>query len=212
MKTRILPSLMAKSQQELDADLKKLKGIVKELHIDVVDGKFAPNKTFQFEFKLTNNFSYNAHLMVNEPQKWIKKHADKVQTIIFHPEVVDNPELIIKIIKTKHKKVGLALKPETRVKLVEKYLKQIDYLLILTVHPGFYGAKFLSAPLQKISKAKQINPKLKVIVDGGMNPKIIGKVVRAGADLFVSGSYTTKAEHPLERIKTLEKEIKRIKK
>jgi len=194
---------MAKNQKELDFDLKKLKGIVKELHLDVVDGKFAKNKAMDFEFKLKKDFSYNVHLMVNHPETWINKQGRKVDTIIFHPEVVDNIEELIKKIKQKKKKVGLALKPETKVKEVKDYLLNLDYILILTVHPGFYGAKFLSAPLRKIKKIKKINPKIKVIVDGGMNPKTIRKAVKSGGDYFVSGSYVTKADNPKERIKSL---------
>ena len=102
----------------------------------------------------------------------------------------------------------MALKPETKVKEVKDFLKDVDYVLILTVHPGFYGAKFLSAPLKKIKQIKKINPKIKIIVDGGMDPKTIKKAVKAGADLFVSGSYVTKAENPKERIKILLSSLK----
>ena len=146
--------------------------------------------------------------MVNHPETWMNKHGKKVKTIIFHPEVVDGVGKLIYKIKQKKKKVGLALKPETKVKEVKDYLLNLDYVLILTVHPGFYGAKFLSAPLRKIKKIKKINPKIKVIVDGGMNPKTIKKAVNAGADCFVSGSYVTKAENPKERIKSLLNSIK----
>ena len=203
MRQKILPSVMAKNQKELDLDLKKLKGVVKELHLDVVDGKFAKNKAMNFDFRLKNDFNYNVHLMVNHPSKWIKKCLKKnIKTIIVHPEVIDGLGKFIYEIKQKKKKVGLALKPETKVKEIKDYLLDLDYVLVLTVHPGFYGAKFLSAPLKKI------NPKLKVIVDGGMNPKTIKKAVKAGADFFVSGSYVTKAENPKERIKGLMNSVK----
>ena len=208
MRPKIFPSIMAKNQKELDLDLQKLKGIVKELHLDVVDGKFAKNKAMDFDFKLKREFSYNVHLMVNHPETWIDKQGKKVNTIIFHPEVVDNIDELIKKIKQKKKKVGLALKPETKVKEIKDYLKSVDYVLILTVHPGFYGAKFLSAPLRKIKQIKKINPKIKVIVDGGMNPKTIQKAVKAGGDYFVSGSFVTKAENPREKIKSLMNSIK----
>ena len=209
MKQKILPSIMAKNQKELDLDLKKLKGIVKELHLDVVDGKFAKNKAMNFDFRLKRNFSYNVHLMVKDTEKWVDKCLKKnVQTIIIHPEVVDDlDELVVKI-KSKKRKVGFALKPETKVKEIKDYLSQLEYVLILTVHPGFYGAKFLSAPLRKIKQIKKINPKIKVIVDGGMNPKTINKAVKAGGDYFVSGSYVTKADNPKERIKSLLSSLK----
>jgi ribulose-phosphate 3-epimerase len=209
MKQKILPSIMAKNQKELDLDFKKLKGIVKELHLDVVDGKFAKNKAMSFNFKLKKDFSYNIHLMVKDTKKWVNLCLKKnIQTIIIHPEVADDLNALIKKIKEKKRKVGLALKPETKVKEVKDFLKDVDYVLILTVHPGFYGAKFLSAPLKKIKQIKKINPKIKIIVDGGMDPKTIKKAVKAGADLFVSGSYVTKAENPKERIKILLSSLK----
>ncbi len=208
MKQKIFPSIMAKNQKELDLDLKKLKGVVKELHLDVVDGKFAKNKAMSFKFRLNNDFNYNVHLMINRPGTWIDKYGKKVNTIIIHPEVVDDLDGLIKKIKNKKKKVGFALKPETKIKEIKGYLSKIDYVLILTVHPGFYGAKFLSVPLKKIKQIKKINPKIKVIVDGGMNLKTIKKAVKAGGDLFVSGSFVTKADDPRERIKSLMNSIK----
>ncbi len=203
MKQLIWPSIMAKTQPELDQDFNKLKGAAKMLHLDIVDGQFAKNKTLQFPFKLSKHFHYNAHLMVKSPEKWIQKHGKKVDLIIFHPETVQNIISLIKKIKQMRKKVGLALLPKTKVQSIKPYLNQIDYVLILTVKPGFYGSKFLEKDLVKISQLKTINSKIKVIVDGGMNPKTIGKAAKKGADYFVSGSYTTKADNPKERINTL---------
>lgn len=201
----IFPSLMAKSQKELDMDFQKLKGVVKTLHLDIVDGKFAKNRTFQFPFKLSQYFQYHAHLMVKNPEKWIDKHGKKVDAVVFHPEAVKKEKIadLIKKIKDKKKQTGLALKPETEVKEIRNLLGKVDYVLILTVHPGFYGGKFLGSNLKKIRLLKKINPKIKIIVDGGMRPQTIKRAKKAGADFFVSGAYTTKAAHPKQRIKNL---------
>ena len=208
MRQKIIPSIMAKDQKELNVVLNKLKGVVKELHLDVVDGKFAKNKAMNFDFRLRREFNYNVHLMVNHPETWISKHGKKVDTIIFHPEVVDDVKALINEVRKIKKKVGLALKSETKVKEIKDYLVDLDYVLVLTVHPGFYGSKFLSAPLKKIKKIKKINPKVKVIVDGGISPKTIKKAAKAGADYFVSGSYTTKSEFPRKSIRNLLATIK----
>lgn len=207
----IFPSIMAKDQKELDRFLKKLKTVAKELHFDVSDGKFVSSRYFWFDFKLSKKFSYNVHLLIKNPAKWIENNGNKVGTIIFHPEPLRKDEIIslIKKIKSKKKKVGLALKPETRVELVKNYLNQVDFLLVLTVHPGFYGGKFLSAPLKKIREIKRINPNLKVIVDGGMNPETIKLAKKAGGDYFVSGSYTTEAEKPKEKLRLLLKALRK---
>ncbi|MEK6899721.1 MAG: hypothetical protein AABX05_01220 [Nanoarchaeota archaeon] len=199
---RIFPSVMAKDQQELDALLKNLKGVATYLHLDVADGKFVPSTSLWFPFKLSSKFKYIAHLMVKDPLLWIKKHGRKIEFCIVQAETVDVDEYV-KIMKGK--KIAFALNPETSVKVIKKHLKEIDYVLILTVQPGFYGSKYLSSPLKKIKEIKKVNPAVKVIVDGGMNPATARAAVKAGADYLVSGSFITKAEKPKERLKLLEK-------
>jgi ribulose-phosphate 3-epimerase len=208
MKQKILPSLMPKNQKELNEDFKKLKGVAKHLHLDVIDGKFAPNNTLQFPFRLSKNFQYSAHLMIKNPETWIKKHFQKIELFIPQFEEIKHKEDYIVWMKKNNKKIAFAIKPETKVKELKPYLPFTDYVLVLTVHPGFYGSKFLPKKIKKIKEIKKLNPKTKVIIDGGMNPKTIRKASKAGADFFVSGSYTTKAEYPKESIKNLLKEIK----
>ncbi len=215
MKQNILPSIMAKSQKELNKDCKHLKGTVKLLHLDVVDGKFAKNQTFNFRFKLDKKYDYFLHLMVKNPEKWIEKknvlERKSVKLITPHFEELRDIEKFITFMKNKKRKVSLAILPETKISSIKSIINELDYLLILTVHPGFYGSKFLKSDLNKIKQAKKINPNLKVIVDGGMNPDTIKLAAESGADYFVSGSYTTKAEKPADRIKMLLKSIKSVK-
>lgn len=192
---------MPKSQQELDHDLDKLKGIVKKVHLDVADGKFVDNKTFQFPFRLKKGFNYNAHLMIKKPEGWIEKNLGRIDMFIPQIEEIKNPERYIRWMKKKRKPIAFALKPETKVSSIKPYLQDIDYVLVLTVHPGFYGGKFLKAPLKKIDQIKKINPNTKIIVDGGIHPTTIH--FAKDADLFVSGSYTTKADNPKQSIKNL---------
>jgi len=204
MSQKVFPSVMVKGQQELNLMLKNLVGVAKYLHLDVADGKFVPNTSLWFPFKLSKKFKYIAHLMVKEPQKWIKKHGKKVEFCIVQAETVDIAHYV-KRTESQKKKVALALNPETKISKIKPYLKDIGYVLILTVHPGFYGAKYLKYPLKKITEIKKINPKIKIIVDGGMNLLTAQGAAKAGADYIVSGSFITKAERPKERMKLLEK-------
>ncbi len=199
---------MGKSQKEINVLFKKLEGVAKTLHLDVADGKFVPNTSLSFNFKLSKKFKYNAHLMVVYPERWIKKHGKKVDLCIVHLHALKHIDFFIEFMKKQKKKVAIALNPETKVKEIAGYLNQIDIILIMNVHPGFYGARFLSSPLRKIKKIKKLNPKIKVIVDGGMNPKTIRKAKKAGADHFVSGSYVTKANNPRKAIAELRKALK----
>ncbi|MCK4589876.1 MAG: ribulose-phosphate 3-epimerase [Nanoarchaeota archaeon] len=204
----IIPTVVSNSQKDLEKRIKKVSRYAKTLQLDVVDGQFANNKSFQFNFKLPKGLKYEAHLMVNQPEKWIEQHGKKVNKIIFHVEPVKNIPKIIKLIKSKRKKVGLALKPRTPVKKISRYLKQINQVTILTVNPGFYGSKFLPKPLEKIKQIKKINKKITVQVDGGMNPTTIPLAKRAGADTFCVGSYLQKSKDVKKSIKELKNALR----
>ena len=205
---KVFPSVMVKSQRELDAMLKNLNGVAKYLHLDVADGKFVPNTSLWFQFQLSSKFKYVAHLMAKDPEKWITKYGKRMECCIVQAETVNVADYIKKT-KQQKQKIAFALNPETKVSSLKKYLKDIDYVLILTVHPGFYGGNYLKYPLKKIKEIKTMNPKVKVIVDGGMNLKTVKDAARAGADYVVSGSFITKAEKPKERMKMMERAWKR---
>jgi len=85
------------------------------------------------------------------------------------------------------------------------FLQDVDYILILTVHPGFYGGKYLKSELKKILPIKRINPQVKVIVDGGMNPQTLPEAIKAGADYFVSGSFVVGSDNPKKALQRLTK-------
>ena len=203
---KIWPSIVVKNQVELNALLKKLRGVSKTLHLDIVDGKFAPNYSLNFNFKLSPNFNYVAHLMIKHPQQWIKRYGAKVQWYIPHLEALSDIKAYIKSQKDLKKKVALAILPETTVKTIKPFLLEIDYLLVLTVHPGFYGSKYLVRN-RKIRAIKKFNPRIKIIDDGSMNLKTIRSAKKAGADYFISGSYVSKADNPKERMKELKQSL-----
>lgn len=197
---------MAKNQQELDFLLQKYKGNFKELHLDVVDGKFAPSHSLDFSFKLSPDFIYQAHLMVKQPEKWIKKYGHLVNLCI--PQIEELPDLAhyIQTMKQNNSKIAFALKPETKVELLQPYANQIDSVLILAVHPGFYGSKFLRASLRKIAQIRKLNLKIKIIVDGGMVPQTIG--FAREVDGFVSGSYLAQAAEVKKAAQELRKALR----
>lgn len=199
---------MAKSQSELDRDLKKLKNLTSFIHLDIDDGKFVNNKVMQFKLKLPKHFQYHAHLMVNHPKPFIKKYSKQINLFIPQLETIPSIPQYIKWIKSQQKPVAFALKPETKITRLKPFLKDVDYILILTVHPGFYGALFLPKALKKISSIKKINPKIKIILDGGMNPKTIPQTKKYPIDYYISGSYTTKADNPKQSIYNLLKSLK----
>lgn len=207
MVQRIFPSVMAKTQSDLSKLLASLDGIAKVLHLDIADGQAVPNTSLWFPFRLSSKFGYNAHLMIKNPEKWIKKNGRKVNLCIPQFSEIKNVSKYLAFIKNRNKKVAFAIKPETKVSELKPYLKATDYILILTVHPGFYGAKYLKSPLSKIAQIKKYNQKIKIIVDGHMDPNTVKEAKKAGADYFVSGSFISKSNNPKKAIKELRRVI-----
>jgi ribulose-phosphate 3-epimerase len=204
----IIPSIIARTQKELDEHLSKIEGYSELVQLDIMDGTFVPNNSLYFDFDVSgSNISFEAHLMINDPMGWIEKNWWKVDTIIVHFESCEEPLDIIRFVKEKDKKIGFAIIPETAVNIVKPYLDDINQLLIMTVNPGFYGSKFLPETLSKISEARKIQPNLDIEVDGSVTPDTIKLINDSGANMFVSGSYILKSDGVKEAIDSLKKMI-----
>ena len=209
MKKYIVPAVIAKNQVELDEIFIKISNHATLVQLDIMDGKFVPNRSFDFNFRLpAKNYQFEAHLMVDNPIQWVEKNGKKVDTIIAHYEAVNNPKAIITSIRNKGRKAAFALNPETEIGQIKDYLFAIDQVLVMTVHPGFYGSKFLPEMLDKIRKLRELRPDLDIEVDGGIKPETIGMVDEAGANMFVSGSYLIRSDDVGERIDILKARIR----
>ena len=197
MKNRnISPSL-------LSADFSKLKEQIdvvvdagaSRLHLDVMDGHFVPNFTFgPFIVKAIRKLTsahLETHLMISNPHKYINEFIDAgSDTLIFHYEASTNIERDIKSIKDKKIKAGIALNPDTDIKLIYDYLDHLDYILIMSVNPGFGGQGFIEESLNKINHLSTLSAKHDFVigVDGGVNLTTIDSVYNAGADITIVGS------------------------
>lgn len=205
MKSRIIPSIIARSQGELNRRISKVSKYFSLLQLDVMDGDFVGNKSFDFDFKLPKGPMYEAQLMVRYPVDWIDKYGDKVDTVIFHVEPVrDNVVNIIKLIRKKKARVGIAIKPRTKVAEIKPYLGLVDMVLVMTVKPGHYGGKFLSSTLEKVEELRRMKPKLDIEVDGGISNETILGAHKSGANMFVCGSYLQKSKNIKRSLNILE--------
>jgi ribulose-phosphate 3-epimerase len=206
MKKLIIPAIIAKNQTELENRINKVKNFVELIQLDFMDGEFVPNTSINFDFKLPKtNCKSESHLMIKNPEDWIENHYSKVDTVLVHFESQRKPQKIIDQVKNKGKNVGFVLNPETAISKIEKYLDQLDQVLIMTVNPGFYGSPFLPEMLKKISKLRSLAPDLNIEVDGGVTDKTIDLVNKAGANMFVSGSYIVKSNDVKNAIEILKK-------
>tara|TARA_B100001029_G_C15062777_1_gene460102 strand:+ start:3055 stop:3699 length:645 start_codon:yes stop_codon:yes gene_type:complete len=193
----ISPSIIAGDFSKLDREIKEIENLgIKRLHLDIMDGNFVPNLTFgpllvEGIRKLTN-MHLECHLMINNPKQYINEYISAGgDTIIVHkennPDIVDNLEEI----KKKGVKSGVAFNPDTPVKTIIPVIDKIDYVLIMSVFPGFCGQSFIESTLNSMHKFvsyKKDNPDLMVAVDGGVNVKTIAKVFDTGVDVSIVGS------------------------
>ena len=193
MKKEIIPAIIAKSQKEMEERINHVKDAVEWLQLDVMDGKFVPNTSLNFDIILPKtSCMYEAQLRVSNPEEWIIKNHEKVDIIIAHFESSKNPGKVIELIKSKDKKASFAINPETTVEKIKPYLNKLDHILVMTVNPGFYGSKFLPETLAKVTELRSLRPQMEIEVDGGITDETIAQADSSGANLFVSGSFIQK--------------------
>ncbi len=172
---------------------------IEEIHVDVMDGKFVENIGVNIEdIKLIKEkgFLADVHLMVEKPleEKYINiANALNADSITVHLEIENNLEVIKEIKEKTNAKVGIAINPETNVKLLEKCLKYIDIILVMSVHPGKGGQEFIEDTYTKIKEINEIiNEKnILIYVDGGVNEKNAKNLKKLGVDKVICGSYIT---------------------
>jgi len=197
-KIKISPSILSADFSQLGNEIKRLEdGGADMIHVDVMDGHFVPNLTIGPPvIKALRNYTklpFDVHLMIAPVHKYIKNYAEAGADIItIHPEATDNLKESINHIKELGKKVGVSLNPNTKIDIIKEFLNEINLVLIMSVHPGFGGQKFMPEVLQKIKELKKIkdqqNLNFDIEVDGGINFDNSKLAIEAGANILVSGT------------------------
>ncbi len=182
------------------------------IHLDIMDGNFVTNKTWDYsdikDILKDISTPVDVHLMVSNLDYYIDNFSKlNPNNITFHLEATDNINKYINLIKEKNIKVGLAIKPNTDINLIIPYLEYLDLVLVMSVEPGAGGQKFIGSSCDRIKLLKEIKElygyNYIIEVDGGINADTVKLVAASGVDLVVSGSYITNSDNYKERIDTL---------
>lgn len=210
---KVSPSILSADFSKLAEEIAKIENAGADyIHIDVMDGSFVPNITIGNEvvksLRKTSNLPFDTHLMINNPDNHIKAFADAGSDIItIHAEATTHLDRSIELIKSFGKKAGVSIVPSTSEDVLDYVLEKLDFILVMTVNPGFGGQEFLSSQLRKIenirNKIDRLGKNIELEVDGGINSQTAKLVIDAGANVIVSGSYIFSSENPAMAISTL---------
>jgi len=209
MTLKIAPSLLAADFSRLGEEIRKVEQNGADwLHIDVMDGHFVPNLTIGpiivRAVRALSKLPLDVHLMITDPEKYLEAFARAGSSLItIHVEAAKEktPEILSQI----HHlglKAGLALSPDTPLSAAEKYLDQTDMVLLMTVHPGFGGQKFIAEVLPKVEALRKRYSK-DIEVDGGIDADTAPRAVAKGANVLVAGTYIFRSPDPKESIRLL---------
>ena len=199
-KIKVSPSILASDFSKLGDEVAALaKAGADYIHVDVMDGHFVPNismgPSIVKSVRGKTSIPFDVHLMIDpiEPyiDDFIKAGAD---IISIHPEANDNIEKCIDKIKSNNVKAGLAINPDTNWEIVIPFLDKLDIIVVMSVHPGFGGQKFIPSALEKLKllrkKIDETHPHIELEIDGGVNFENIDSILKAGANVIVAGTTT----------------------
>ena len=210
---KLAPSILSADFARLLEDIKKVeKAGCEYLHIDVMDGHFVPNITLGpgivKSLRKDVNMVFDAHLMIENPDNYIKEFADAgCDIIVVHQEACTHLHRTIQNIKSHGIKAGVALNPATPIETIKYVLQDVDMVLLMSVNPGFGGQSYIPVVTEKIKELKalidKMNLDIDIEVDGGVKPSNIAEVVNAGANVIVAGSAIFNAGNIDEAVKSL---------
>jgi len=214
----IAPSLLSANFTKLSDEIEMLNNSDADwLHLDIMDGVFVPNITFGFsiikQIKKIVKKPLDVHLMIVEPERYIKKFKDAGADILtIHYEASIHLHRTLEEIRAFGIKAGVAINPHTNIELLKNVISISDLILIMSVNPGFGGQKFINETYEKIEETKKLinlkNKSCLIEVDGGVDISNAGKLYKSGADILVAGNAVFSAKNPSEMIK----EIRSLKK
>lgn len=218
METLVSPSLLSADFLHLYKDIEMINNSEADyIHMDIMDGVFVPNISFGFPILKAVGKAckkpMDVHYMIVHPENYIQQTADAGAVIMsVHYETCPHLHRTIQQIKQTGMKAGVVINPATPVSVLEDIIVEVDLVLIMSVNPGFGGQVFIENAIKKVERLRKLinetGSNAIIEVDGGVQNNTAPRLVKAGADMLVSGSYVFNSPHPIETIKSL-KELSR---
>lgn len=213
MKTLISPSLLSADFLNLSKDIDMINNSEADyIHMDIMDGIFVPNISFGFPIlnavgKICNK-PMDVHYMIVHPELYVKQTADSGAKIMsVHIETCVHLHRTIQQIKQAGMEAGIVLNPSTPISLLEDIITEADLILLMSVNPGFGGQSFIENTISKVQRLRKLieetGSHALIEVDGGVQAETAPRLVAAGADILVSGSYIFKSKNPIQTIHDL---------
>jgi ribulose-phosphate 3-epimerase len=210
----IAPSILAADFARLGDEIRKVKqGGVRMLHVDVMDGHFVPNISIGIPvveaLRKATDLLLDVHLMITEPERYIDAFADAgADMISVQQEATYHLDRVLGAIHARGKKAGAVINPATPVSTLSEVIDKVDFVLVMSVNPGFGGQKFIPNSLEKMRQLRDIRERrrlnFRIEVDGGLGPDTIGEAVRAGAEMIVAGTSVFHTPDPAEAVRKLQ--------
>jgi ribulose-phosphate 3-epimerase len=188
---RVVPAILIDDPKALKNMLDQAVEYTDYVQVDIMDGKFVPSKSITWEqlSAIRIGVKWEVHLMVVNPETQFEYYQKAgSQKVIFHFEASTNPRMVIEAARKLGIQVGIAINPETPVSMFLPLSDLVDSVLFLSVHPGFYGAKYLPEVVDKIVELRKARPSLKIGIDGGVKESNIASIAKSGVNEIFVGS------------------------
>ena len=213
---KTVPSILSADFANLERDLKKIESECESVHIDIMDGHYVPNLSIGVpvvkSIRKVTGMTFDTHLMITNPEDFVEPFAKAGSDMItFHIECTKEPEALIKKIRSLGLKAGVAIHPDTDIKVLEPFCRKdaTDLILVMSVNPGFGEQSFMEGAYDRISAVRKMlddnGSSALLAVDGGVRKDNIAKVAASGARHIVAGSAVFKSEDPAATVRDLNK-------